>query len=63
MKKNRACNTAHRYGEMLPIAYFATLLHFFMVRNVVESEDSIVIDVIDVIKYIISNIFFINVCS
>ena len=60
--KNRACNTAHRYGELIPIAYFGTQLYclFFMVRNVVENEDSIVIDVI---KYIISNISFISVCS
>ena len=34
-----------------------------MVRNVVENEDSIVIDVTDLIKYIISNISSINVCS
>ena len=26
-KKNRACNTAHRYGELLPIAYFGTQLY------------------------------------
>ena len=45
------------------ILWNTTLLHVFMVRNVVENEDSIVIDVIDVIKYIISNISFINVCS
>ena len=25
--KNRACNTAHRYGELLPIAYFGTQLY------------------------------------
>ena len=24
--KNRACSTAHRYGELLPIAYFGTQL-------------------------------------
>ena len=25
--KNRACNTAHRYGELLPIVYFGTQLY------------------------------------
>ena len=25
--KNHACNTAHRYGELLPIAYFGTQLY------------------------------------
>ena len=25
--KNRACNTAHRYGELLTIAYFGTQLY------------------------------------
>ena len=39
------------------------LFHFFMFRNVIENEESIVIDVNDVIKYIISNISFINVSS
>ena len=42
------------------ILWNTTLLHFFMVSDVVENEDSIIIDVI---KYIISNISFINVCS
>ena len=32
------------------ILWNTILLHFFMVRNVVENEDSIIIDVIDVIK-------------
>ena len=54
--KNHACNTAHRYGALLPIAWNTTLLNFFEVRNVIENGDSIVIDVTDVIKYIISNI-------
>ena len=39
------------------------LLHFFMIRKVVENEDSIVIDATDVFKYIISNISYINDCS
>ena len=45
------------------ILWNTTLLHFCMVRNFIENEDSIVIDVTDVIKYIISNIYFINICS
>ena len=37
--------------------------HFFMVRNVIENEDSIVVNLTDVIKYIISNIYLRNVCN
>ena len=34
-----------------------------MVRNVIENEDSIVVNLTDVIKYIISNIYLRNVCN
>ena len=28
--KNRACNTAHRYGALLAMAYFGTQLNCFL---------------------------------
>ena len=38
--KNRACNTAHHYGELLPIAYFGTQLYciFSWLGTLLEME-------------------------
>ena len=60
--KNRACNTAHRHGELLPITYFGAQLsgNYYLDRLTADVyEGNVTYDVFNYINYINYDAIFI----